>query len=98
MGLLELHCTPLCEKGIKQWNVSPLIRRGCNFYFFAALYSALLDLLPCLQAGGTRDCDKGSNGNLIYLRFFLGGKVLVNKLWFLLYKRAELDLRLTKPK
>ena len=40
-----------------QWNVTPLIRRSSNFYFFAALYFALLDLLSCLQAQGTRDCN-----------------------------------------
>ena len=34
-------------------------------------------------------------GNLINLTFF-GGKALVNKLWPLLYKRAELDLMMTK--
>ena len=32
---------------------------------------------------------------MIYLTSF-GGKTLVNKLWPLLYKKAELDLRLTK--
>ena len=31
---------------LKEWNVTPLIRRGSNFYFFVALYFALLDLLP----------------------------------------------------
>ena len=31
---------------LKEWNVTPLIRRGSNFYFFAVLYFALLDLLP----------------------------------------------------
>ena len=36
-----------------------------------------------------------SNGNLINLTCF-GVKALVNKLCPLLYKRAELDLRLTK--
>ena len=35
------------------------------------------------------------NGNLINLNCFWG-KALVNKLWPLLYKKAELDLRLTK--
>ena len=35
------------------------------------------------------------NGNLINLTSF-GGKAIVNKLRPLLYKRAELDLRLTK--
>ena len=47
----------------QQWNVMPLIRRGSNFYFFAALYFALLDLLPCLQARGMRDCNKGSKSS-----------------------------------
>ena len=42
------------------WNVTPLIRRGSNFVFFAALYCSCLGLLPCLQARGTRDCNKGS--------------------------------------
>ena len=41
-----------------EWNVTPLIRRSSNFYFFAAHYC--LDLLPCFQARGTRDCNKGS--------------------------------------
>ena len=31
---------------------TPLIRSDSNLYFFAALYFALLDLLPCLQARG----------------------------------------------
>ena len=26
-----------------QWNITPLIRRGSNFYFFAALYFSLLE-------------------------------------------------------
>ena len=38
---------------------------------------------------------KGINGNFINLTSFWG-KALVNKLWPSLYKRAELDLRLTK--
>ena len=37
---------------IQKWNDTPLIRRDRNFYFFVALYFALLDLLPCLQARG----------------------------------------------
>ena len=38
------------------------------------------------------------SGNLMNLTFFLGGgvEVFVNKLWPLLYERAELHLRLTK--
>ena len=47
----------------KKWNVTPLIGRGSNFYFFAALYFALLDLLPCLQARGTRDYNNGSKSS-----------------------------------
>ena len=47
----------------RKWNVTPLIRRGSNFYFLAALYFALLDLLPCLQARGTRDCNKGTKSS-----------------------------------
>ena len=43
-----------------KWNVMPLIRRGSNFVFFAALYCPCLGLLPCLQAWGMRDCNKGS--------------------------------------
>ena len=40
--------------------------RGSNFYIFAALYFSLLDLLSCLQARGTRDCNQCSNGTLIF--------------------------------
>ena len=50
--------TAFLTTGLKQTelNVTPLIRRGSNFYFFEALDFALFDLLPCLQARGTRDC------------------------------------------
>ena len=50
---------------LKQFNRNGmlLIRSDSNFYFFAALYFALLDLLPCLQAAGTRDCNKGSKSS-----------------------------------
>ena len=34
-----------------------------NFYFFTGVYFALRDLLPCLQARGTRDCNKGSKSS-----------------------------------
>ena len=46
------HTENCIEITKQKWNVTPLIRRGSNFYFFAALYFALLDLLPCLQARG----------------------------------------------
>ena len=54
-------------------------------YFFAAA----LDLMPCLQAHGTRD------GNNQFWGIFQV-ETLFQKLWTLLYKKAELDSRLTK--
>ena len=53
------------SKDNQEWIVTPLIRRGSNFYFFAALYFALLDLLPCLQARGMRDYNKGSKSSRV---------------------------------
>ena len=48
---------------LTKWIVIPLIWRGSNFYFFAALYGARLVLQPCLQARGTRDWNKGSKSS-----------------------------------
>ena len=75
-----------------KWNVTPLIRRGSNFYFFGALYFTLLTNCPAFFQLGNIQL---FNGNLINLTCFWG-KAPVNKLWPLLYKRAELDLWLTK--
>ena len=80
-----------------QWNVTPLIRRGSNFYFFAALYFAQLDLLPCLQARGKRDCNKSSESNkkLLpgYLYYFVNPRLICPKLEPV--QRAHSCLRLT---
>ena len=38
----------------------PRIRRGSNFFSLQDFIVPALDLLPCLQARGTRDCNKGS--------------------------------------
>ena len=49
-----------------------------------------------LKEGCSRKVDNQLfNGNLINSAIFWG-KALVNKLWPLLYKRDQLDLRLTK--
>ena len=44
------------------------------FYFFAALYFALIDLLPCLQARGTRIAIRniGETGDICYKNFEKG--------------------------
>ena len=39
---------------MKKWNVTTFIWRGSHFFFAPAL-----DLMPCLQARGMRDCNKG---------------------------------------
>ena len=79
---------------MRKWNVTPLIRRG-SIFFFAAYCCYLFELsavFACLSCLLLPACPP--DGNLINLTF-LGEKALVNKLWPL-YKRAELNLRLTK--
>ena len=39
---------------ITQWNVTPLIRRGSNFFSLQHFIAPALDLMPCLQAQGMR--------------------------------------------
>ena len=51
----------------QKWNVSPSICRASDFYFFAGVYFALLDLLPCLQARYMRDCNKGSKSSRAFV-------------------------------
>ena len=77
---------------------------GEAIFFFAEYFGFLLELnalFVCLSCSLLPACPPNVgniqlfNGNLINLTIF-GGKALVNKLWPLLYKRAELDLRLTK--
>ena len=49
-------------KNMKTWNVTPLIWRGSNFFSFPNFIAPALDLMPCLQAWVTRDCNKGLKG------------------------------------
>ena len=50
----------ILSKKIKiKWNVTPLIRRGSNFFHLQHFIAPTLDVIPCLQAQGRRDCNKG---------------------------------------
>ena len=42
-----------------EWNVTPLIWRGSHFLSLQHFIAPAMDLMPCLQAQGTRDCNKG---------------------------------------
>ena len=46
------------EKKNLKWNVAPLIWSGSNFSIFQHFIAPALNLMPCLQAQGTRDCNK----------------------------------------
>ena len=100
-----MECYATHWAGKKFFSLQHIMASSLNLMLFVCLSCSLLPACPPANVGGRQwghfSCQPEASlaqsyrGNFQFWGIFWG-KALVNKLWPLLYKRAELDLRLTK--
>ena len=96
--LCSVH-SPLKFLSLLKWNVTPHILKCGGRYFFAAYFAPSFKLMLCLSVWIVYYCllalptyEGGNKGNNSVLGNFSGQNTFSK----LLYKSAELDLKLTK--